>query len=287
VATRTRRYASRTTARHAARRASDSAPMRFLARAGFLARGVMYVVIGWIALLVAFRKTSQQADRTGALHELSQTPFGAAALWLLVIGFFGMALWRLSETLYGAAGAPGAPGTDGRKASARLAAFAKAVVYVVIGYGVLKYAIGAGAPQSSNQQSVDLTATLMRHPGGKVLVVVIGLALVGGGLYLGYQAWRKRFLKVLNLGQMRSGTRRIVEWLGRAGGIARGIVFITAGVFLVVAAVRSQPQQAKGIDSSLRALARTPLGPWLLVLVAIGLVMFGLFSCCEARWRRL
>jgi Domain of Unknown Function (DUF1206) len=254
--------------------------MRVLARSGFLARGIMYIVIGWIALLVAFRKTGQQADRTGALHELSATPFGAVALWVLVIGFFGMAIWRLSEAAYGAQGA-GRP-----KASARLAALAKAVIYAVIAYGVLEYAIGIGSPSSSNQQSVDLTATLMRHPGGRAAVVVIGLAFIGGGLYLGYNAWRERFRNDLRLSQMRTGTRRIVEWLGRFGGIARGVVFVTAGIFLVVAAVRSQPGQAKGIDSSLRALAATPLGPWLLVLVAIGLVMFGAFSCCEARWRR-
>lgn len=263
------------------RRAADSTPMRYLARAGFVARGIMYIVIGWIALLIAFRKTSQQADRTGALHELSATPFGAAALWLLVVGFFGMALWRLSEALYGGTG----PG--GRKASSRIAALARAVLYAVIAYGVLEYALGVGSPQGSNQQSVDLTAKLMRHPGGRAVVVVIGIALIGGGLYLGYQAWRRHFLKTLNLGQMRARTRRIVEWLGRVGGIARGVVFITAGVFLVVAAARSQPGQAKGIDSSLRALAATPLGPWLLVLVAVGLIMFGLFSCCEARWRRV
>lgn len=255
--------------------------MRYLARAGFLARGVMYIVIGWIALLIVFRKTNQQADRTGVLHELSGTPFGAIALWLLVVGFFGMALWRLSEALYGGAGA------DGRKASSRILALAKAALYAVIAYGVLEYALGVGSPQGTNQQSVDLTATLMRHAGGKAVVVVAGLALVGGGLYLGYQAWRKRFLRTLNLSRTRQRTRRIVEWLGRAGGIARGIVFITAGVFLVVAAAQSQPQQAKGIDSSLRALAATPLGPWLLVLVAVGLVMFGLFSWCEARWRRV
>jgi Domain of Unknown Function (DUF1206) len=146
-----------------------------------------------------------------------------------------MALWRLSEALYGTGGA------GGRSAKPRLSALAKAVVYAVTGYGVLTYAIGAGAPQSSNKQSVDLTATLMRQPGGRIAVVVIGLALIGGGLYLGYQAWRKRFLKELNLGQARLRTRRIVEWLGRVGGVARGI----------------------------------------------GLIMFGLFSCCEARWRRV
>jgi len=78
-----------------------------------------------------------------------------------------------------------------------------------------------------------------------------------------------------------------VEWLGKFGGMARGAVFMTAGIFLVVAAIQAKPQQAKGVDSSLRALASTPLGPWLLVLVAIGLIMFGLFSFCQAKWRRL
>ena len=275
--------ATRTRTRRRARRTTPGGPagtraLVLLGRAGFLARGVMYVVIGWIALQIAFGKTRQQADRTGALHALSATPFGVVALWVLVVGFLGMALWRLSEAVW--------PTGEGRKASARALSFAKAVIYAVLGYGTLKYAIGAGAPQSSNQQSVDLTATVLRHTGGQVAVVVIGLAFIGGGLYLGYQAWRERFLKDLELGRMSRRTRQIVEWLGRIGGIARGIVFITAGVFLVVAAVRSQPQQAKGIDSSLRELATTPVGPWLLALVAIGLIMFGLFSCCEARWRR-
>ncbi len=255
--------------------------MKFLARAGFVARGLTYIIIGWIALQIAFGKTRQLADRTGALHELSHTPFGAVALWLLVVGSFGMALWRLSEAVYGS------PGAGGRKAQARLGALARAVLYTVVGYGVLKYTIGAGSPQSTNQQSVDLTATLLRHPGGQAVAVLIGLALIVGGLVLGYQAWRKRFLKELELGRMRAGARRVVEWLGRYGGIARGIVFITAGIFLAVAAFRAQPHQAKGIDSSLRALAATPLGPLLLVLVSIGLIMFGLFSWCEARWRRV
>jgi len=157
------------------------------------------------------------------------------------------------------------------------------VVYGVLGYTVIDYAIGAGGSQSSDQQSVDLTAALMRHPGGRVLVVVIGLALVGAGLFLAFQAWRQRFKKNLMLGEIGHRTRQVVEWLGRIGGIARGAVFMTAGVFLVVAAVDAQPGQAKGIDSSLRQLAATPGGPWLLALVAAGLVMFGLYSCCEAR----
>jgi hypothetical protein len=255
--------------------------MRVLARAGLAARGVMYAVVGWIAVQVAFGHSGQQADRTGALHAIAATPVGAIALWLLVIGFIGMALWRLSEAVYGS------PGHPGRKAGSRLAALFRAAVYGLVAYGVLTFALGAGGPQSSDSQSVDLTAAAMRHPGGRFVVIAIGLALAGVGGYLAYQAWRREFLRDLALGRLRAGARRAVEWLGVYGGIARGIVFATAGIFGVVAAVRAQPQQAKGVDSALRALAATPLGPWLLVLVALGLVMFGVFSCCEARWLRL
>lgn len=277
---RTRRFSGLATARHAGREAAASTPMKFLARAGFVARGIMYVIIGWIAIEVAFHKSGQQADKTGALHALSETPVGAVALWVLVVGFFGMAIWRLSEAVYGT------PGAGPPTAWTRLAAIAKAVFYGLVAWSVLEYTVGIGNPPSSDQQSVDLTATLMRHPGGRVVVIAIGLALIGGGLYLGYQAWRKRDRDTLRLNEMGERTRRIVEWLARVGGIARGIVFVTAGVLLVVAAARSQPDQAKGLDSALRTLAAAPIGPWLLVLVAIGLVMFGVFSCCQARWRQ-
>jgi hypothetical protein len=277
VATRTRRR--RRAASHTARRAANSPVVRFLARAGLVARGVMYVIIGWLAVQIAFGHPGHQADQSGALHAIAATPVGGFLLWLLAVGFAGMALWRLSEAAFGS------PGTGGGAARTRLAALGRAIVYGVIAYGVLKYALGLGSPPSSDTQSADLTAALMRHPGGRILVAVIGIALIAGGLYLGYQAWRKQYMRDLALG--RTAARHVVEWLGEFGGIARGLVFITAGIFLVIASVNAQPRQAKGVDSALRALAATPLGPWLLLLVAIGLVMFGIFSCCEARWLRL
>jgi Domain of Unknown Function (DUF1206) len=92
----------------------------------------------------------------------------------------------------------------------------------------------------------------------------------------------------LRLAEMRAVTRRIVEWLGRGGGVARAVVFITVGAFLVVAALTTQPRQAKGLDSALRGpLGAAPAGHWLLALVAIGLIMFGAFSCRESRWARV
>src|ERR1700722_10736197 len=112
------------------RKAANSGVMTALARAGFVARGIMYVLIGWIALQIAFGHSGQQADRSGALRLVAKTPFGSVTLWVLVIGFTGMALWRLSEAIWGAAG------PDGHKATARLGSLARAVLYSVIAYGV-------------------------------------------------------------------------------------------------------------------------------------------------------
>lgn len=268
-------------ARYAGRQAARSRYLAILARIGLAARGLMYILIGWIAIDVAVSHSGKKADSSGALRLVGGSPVGKVVLWLLVVGFVGLALWRLTEAIYGARG------PDGHKAGKRIAALGRTILYGFLAYVVLKYAIGAGAPKSSNSQSKDLTATVMAHPGGRVLVILVGLALAIAGAILAYQARRKDFLKHLELGTAGPTARRVVERLGQIGGIARGVVFAVAGIFLFVAGVKANPAQAKGIDSTLRSFASTPLGPWLLVLVAAGLVVFGLYSCCEARWRKV
>jgi Domain of Unknown Function (DUF1206) len=265
--------------RRTARRTADSPYLGWLARAGLAARGVMYVLIGIIAVQIATGNSSQQADRAGAVRLVARTPFGSLILWLLVIGFAGMTLWRLSEAIWGAAG------PDGRKASKRLASLARAVFYGAVTYGILKYALGVGAPSSSDKQSRDLTATALKVQGGQVIVAIAGIVIVGAGLYVAYRAYKRKFLKHLRMTSASARTRKVVTRLGQAGGIARGVVFATVGVFLLIAASDANPRQAKGIDSALRALAHTPAGPWLLIVIAAGLVTFGVYSWCEARWR--
>jgi len=266
-------------ARRAGRQAANSRLMTWLARAGLAARGTMYILVGIIAIQIAVKGSQQQADRVGAVRLVAQTPLGSAILWLLVVGFAGMTLWRLSEAAWGT----NEPG--GRKAGHRLANLARGVFYAVVTFGILKYALGIGQPSSSDQQSQDLTATALQHRGGQVIVAIAGVVIAAGGLYLMYRAYKREFLKHLRMGSASRTTRKTVTRLGQIGGIARGFVFGTVGVFLVVAAQQANPQQAKGIDSALRALAHTPLGPWLLVVVALGLVTFGVYSWCEARWR--
>lgn len=266
-------------ARSATRKAKNSTLMSFLGRAGLAARGVMYILIGIIAVQIAFGSTSQKAESTGAVRLVAKTPFGSALLWLLAIGFAGLTLWRLSEAIWGGAE------PDGHKPSKRLGYAVRAILYGFITFGILKYALGLGAPSNSNTQSQDLTAKAMKLPGGQVLVAIISIAIVAAGFAIAYQAWKKKFLRQLRMGPASARTRKIVTRLGQAGGIARGTVFATAGIFLLVAAADANPGQAKGIDSALRALAHTPLGPWLLALVALGLVTFGVFSLCQARWQ--
>jgi hypothetical protein len=277
VARTARRRSLRT--RRTARQAANSRPMAWLARAGLAARGVMYVLIGIIAVQIAVNGSHQQADRTGAVRLVADTPLGSFLLWVLVIGFAGMTLWRLSEALWGTNDA------DGRKPTKRLANLARAVFYAVVTFGILKYALGIGQPSSSDTQSQDLTATALRHPGGQVAVAIAGILIVGAGLYVMYRAVKLKFLKRLRMAGVSARTRKVVKRLGQIGGIARGLVFGTIGVFLIVAAADANPGQAKGIDSALRALAHTPFGPWLLVVIALGLVTFGVYSWCEARWR--
>jgi hypothetical protein len=236
----------------------------------------MYILVGIIAVQVAINGSHQQADRSGAVRLVAQTTFGAIVLWLLVIGFAGMTLWRLSEAIWGSAE------QGGRKETKRLANFACGVFYGIVTYGILTYALGVGQPSSSDSQSQDLTATALKYHGGQW---VVGAVVVIAGLYTMYRAYQEKFLKQLRTGSASPRTRKMVARLGQIGGIARGLVLCTIGIFLVIAAKDANPRQAKGIDSALRALAHTPLGPWLLVVVAIGLVIFGVYSWCEARWR--
>lgn len=271
------------TGRFRARRAARGSVTERAARAGLAARGVIYLLVGALALQIAFGDTTAQADRGGAVAELSQKPFGAVLLWALGIGLVGMALWRLSEALFGSVG------QDGRSARKRLPAAVRCAFYVFVAYSVLSFAAsrnrsGGG---SSDQQSRDVTARALEMPAGQWLVGAAGIAVVGVGGWIGVRAVLRKYHDKLRLAQMSHLARQLVDVTGVAGGAARGLVFAVSGVFAVRAALDYEPDRAKGLDDTLRTFADTPLGPWLLACVATGLVLFGVFSFAMARWRRV
>ncbi|MCX5610467.1 DUF1206 domain-containing protein [Streptomyces sp. NBC_00047] len=251
------------------------------ARCGLVARGVLYVLVGVLALRVAFGDQGPEADRKGALQELVDKPLGGVLVWAIGIGLVCMMLWRLSEAVFGVAG------PDGDKASKRLASAARAVFYAVVAFSVLSFAAGSGGGRSGDEQSRDVTAKAMELPGGPWWVGAVGAAIAVGGVVIAVRAALRTFRKHLALDRMPEGVRKAVEFLGVTGGVARGTVFAAAGAFVVYAAVRYDPAQAKGVDDTLRSFTQTAAGPWLLVLIAAGLILFGLFSWAMAGWRRV
>jgi len=227
---------------------------------------------------VALGQSSREADQRGALQLLAGTPYGVVLLWLLGAGFAAYALWRLSEAAFGVTGDP--PG-----AGPRLKSLSRAVLYA--GFAYLTFDVISGARRSQSHQQQDMTATAMRHTEGRWLVGIVGLAIVIAGLVLVIEGIRGKFMKYLRTQQMSRRTRRVVEVLGMTGTIARGLVFALAGALVIDAAVTHQAAQAGGIDKALLTLRNQPFGEVLLLVAALGLVVFGIYGLCEARWRKV
>jgi Domain of Unknown Function (DUF1206) len=260
-----------------ARQASDSPATHFLARAGLTARGVIYILVGWVAVLVALGQSAREADQEGALQLLASKSYGLVSLWLLAIGFASYALWRLSEAAFGVAGDAGA--------GPRLKSLGRAIVYAGLSYLTFTVISGKGRNESRRQQ--DITATAMQHPAGRVLVGVVGLIVVICGLVLIVEGARRKFMKYLRTAQMSAKVRRVVSWLGTTGTIARGLVFGLAGVGVIAAAVTHKASESGGIDKALLTLRNQPFGEFLMLAAALGLVIFGVYGLCEARWRKV
>ncbi|MGW7082953.1 DUF1206 domain-containing protein [Streptomyces sp. NPDC054871] len=267
------------TKKAAVRRSAEKESLTAAGRAGFVARGVVYSLIGVLALQIALGSGGEQADREGALAQVAEQPFGEVMLWALVVGFGCMALWR-------GARAVGRHGPR-RKSASRALDGGRAVFYAVVCWATAMYAAGGRQGSSGDAKSQDWTKSALELPYGRILVGAAGCVLIGVGVVLAVRAMMRRFLRQLDLRSLKGRSRQVVTVLGVTGGTARGAVFAAAGIFIVTAAVQFDPDEAKGVDATLRSFAHTPAGPWLLAAVAAGLILFGVFSFASARWRRL
>ncbi len=259
-------------------RPAASAGGAALARAGLVARGVIYLLIGWVALMLALGRSNQEVDQSGALQTLAHQPAGSAMLWALAIGFAAYALWRLSEVFWGAYG-------EGKKVGPRIASGIRAIVYGFFALTTVSVLHGSKSSQANSQQ--DVTTRIMRHTGGRWVVEVAGAVVLVVGLSLAIGGLRKSFMKKLNTSHMSERTRHAVRTLGAIGTTARGIVFALAGGLVVEAARSFKPAKARGLDEALRTLRDQHYGAALLCLAALGLITFGIYGLCEARWRRV
>ncbi|TDW15115.1 DUF1206 domain-containing protein [Kribbella kalugense] len=232
---------------------------------GLIAYGVVHLLIAWIAAQLAWGHSSKEASQQGALQELASQPFGGVLLWIVAIGLFVLVTWRILQLVYGH--------LDLEK---KLSAGGRAVVYFVLGVSAVKVAIGSGGSSTSQQQS--LTARLMAHGPGRVLVVVIGLAIIAIGVREIHKAVTKKFTEDLV-----GGVSETTILLGRIGYAAKGVALIVVGGLFGWAAIAYDPKKAGGLDTALRTVKEQPFGSVLLTVLALGFAAFGLYAFSWSR----
>lgn len=246
--------------------AQNSRALESGARLGYAASGLLHLLLGWLALQLVLGHAAT-ADQTGALGALAATGVGKALLWILLVGFVLLGLWLLAEAVV-------------RRGKDRVKPAAKAVVYLALawtGFRVLK-----GAATSGNQQSSSTAATLMSHPGGRLLVAAIGLVLLGVAVYHLVKGLRARFLA-----DLREHPGGWAVAAGRFGYVAKGVALLVVGGLFVTAAATANPAKAQGLDGALRSLLNLPLGRVALAVVALGLASYGVYSFARARYARV
>ncbi|GAA0191992.1 DUF1206 domain-containing protein [Cytobacillus oceanisediminis] len=249
-----------------------------LVRFGFVAYGLVHLVVAFLALQLALGDPSGKADTKGALAELAQQPFGRTILWLVVAGMTVLVLWRVLEATLDHRQDEGATLWAHRAAD-----LLKAVIYGVVGWSAAQVATGSGSG-SGGSGNETWTARLLSLPAGAVLVGIVGLAVIGYG---GWTAWRglshqhRDHLKPEGL----SGTSGdVLVRLGTAGHLAKGVSIAIVGGLFCFAALTRDADRSGGLDEALRTVLQQPFGPWLLGLIAIGIGLYGVWCLARARY---
>jgi hypothetical protein len=255
---------------------APSRKIAWLARSGYAARGVVYLVVGGLAVVAALGG-GQTTDSKGALRTILQQPFGEVLLALVALGLVGYAIWRLVQ----ATTDPDGHGTDAKALVIRGGLLVSAITHSLLALFALSLIFGWG---SSVGGARDWTAWLLQQPFGRWLVGLIGVAVIGAGLAHMIKGYRADFTKYL---EMAPATLERSSPICRFGLIARGVVFLIIGGFLVVAAWRFSSGDVVGLQGALQTLQQQPYGWILLAVVALGLCAFGVYSLIEARYRRI
>lgn len=252
-----------------------------LARYGYAAKGVVYIVVGWLALQAALGTGGAATDTEGALRSIFRQPLGPLLLLVVGVGLFAYTAWRLTQGLLDVEG-------KGRG----LGGLIKRVGYVVsgiayggLGVSALRQAIGLTIGGGRSQE--DWTALFLTHPFGRVLVIGAGGVLAALAVNAAIVAFGGLFRRKLKLEEIPEGLRPWASVLAIAGLLARGVVFGLLAAFFIQAGWEVDAADAGGLSDVLVSIARQPQGPWLLGTMAVGLVSYGLYAEVEARFRRI
>lgn len=258
---------------------SPSTGITLLARAGYAAKGIVYLVIGFLAARAAAGAGGTTTDPKGAVRIIGNGPFGDGFLLVIGIGLLGYTLWRLVAAITDAE----RRGDDASSLAMRGAGAARGLAYGALGIRALRE-IGA-SPAPSGDQAKHWTARLLALPFGRALVMAVGLGVIGYAGYQVYRACSDKVTKHLDLDEAGPALATWITRFGRFGIAARAVVFAMIGVFLLRAAREYDPNEAGGIAQSLSQLSAGPYGRLVLGVVALGLVAYGSYSLATARYR--
>ncbi|MCC5652560.1 DUF1206 domain-containing protein [Nostoc sp. XA013] len=266
------------------RQAASSLWVERLARLGYAAKGLVYFIVGLLAAQAAFGSGGKTTDTSGALETIVTQPFGKFLLAIVTLGLIGYALWRFVQTIFD-------PEHSGKKMNAkrivkRLGYAFSAIAYFSLAVTSIKLII-MGSSSSDSDSVEDWTIYFLNQPFGRWLVVFLGLTVIAVGISYLYQSYKGKFCNHFKLYQMSQTEQIWAMRLGRFGIAARGIVFGIIGIFMIVAAIQLDGTQARGLAGALAALAKQPFGPWILGVVALGLIAYGMYSVIEARYRHI
>jgi hypothetical protein len=254
-----------------------------LARFGYAAKGIVYAIVGVLAVQAALGTGGKTTDTKGALGAIASQPFGKFLLALVTFGLIGYVVWLLVQTIKD----PEHKGNDAKGLARRLGYGITCFIYAGLTLSAMRLLMGSGGGASSSSSAQDWTARLLSQPFGQWLVGIGGAFIIGLGFYELYKAYKAKFRKQMKLHEMTSTEETWATRIGRFGLAARGVVFAIIGFFLIQAARHSNPKEAQGLDGALQSLAQQPHGPWLLGIVALGLVAYGIHMGVQARYRRI
>ena len=263
--------------------------LRAVSRLGLVCRGTIYLLVGYLALRLAVathERTAAPASRAGAVQAAVAAGWGRVSLVVLVAGLGAYALTQLIEAVFRPSHAAS---TTGRWRQRAVSSWG-CLLYLAFCLSTAQLLVVTPAKQtarSEQRQDTDVTAALLRTGWGRLLLVLVGVLAVAGGVEVGRRSVRLDFRERFTAAHMSRPLAMVTRALGGFGCVARAVVLVLAGVFILKAAVLSSAKQAKGLDAVFRSVASSAGGSWLLALLASGLLCYGLYCLLEARYRDL
>lgn len=256
--------------------------VRRFGRFGYVAKGLVYGMVGVLATLAAFGPKGDTTGTSGALQSIASMPFGEVALWFIGIGLIGYILWDFIKAIKD----PENEGTDAKGWIKRTGYFISGLIYTNLAFGAIKLASNTGNAGGDNSGKT-ISAKLMEQPFGIWLVGIVGAIIFGYGVYELYSGAKEKFMSKFKTYEMNDKERNIARVSGKIGLISRGIVLSMVGFFFIRTAYTHNPNESKGLGGALTELASQPYGQILLAIVAVGLMLYGIYQIIKGRYQHM